>query len=754
MSGHRVCTRLFWRHARQLAQQQRTPFALCGSSLASASSASTFRPASAPGGAHRAASPWPFGPSSCSSSSSGSTALRCFGSSGSAAAPAAAQATPAVTEAAHASASTSSPASASGRDGAASSSSSSSEGPQRHVYATKGYGSHPPPRRGSVPLWTEDAIPRLPRMPLQRRIFCNRALNMKQIKAVGYDMDYTLAQYKPDTFEGLAHKETVSKLIEVFRYPEELRSLDFQWDYMTKGLIIDKERGNMLKVDRHNYVKVAYHGFEELSAEKRKAIYNAHGSTHSANGGGVFEEAGGYAMVDTLFSLAEAYLYMQLVDMKDGSSGGSSGAVKPGFEVLQRKSYKDLYRDLRTAVDMCHRDGSLKRAVAANPEKFIHRDENLVHILETQRAAGRTLFLATNSLFDYTNVVMNFLLLGKTGSQKTTDWLKYFDVVMVGCAKPSFFQHRAPLFSVDVNTGMLRNTDNGAPIIPIDEQDMSPTLDMPGGPGAGSAAAALRNPALAAATGAAALRPGAGAGLRAAALGCGGNVFQGGWYGDLHKMLGVTEGSQVLYIGDHIYGDIVKSKKDIGWRTMLVVPELELELEKAGRSAKMADELRQLRQLRDEYDDRIQRLKWSIAQSGAAAAAAANGGGGASKGPEAEEATRDAQQLLEAAEVDRAQLKARHSALLRAHHKQFHPIWGQLMKTGHQNSRFAHQIERYACLYTSHVCNLAFFSPDKSWMGRMDVMAHEAEGEVWDAVDLGPEGPGTPPSGGEMDVGV
>ena len=45
----------------------------------------------------------------------------------------------------------------------------------------------------------------------------------------------------------------------------------------------------------------------------------------------------------------------------------------------------------------------------------------------------------------------------------------------------------------------------------------------------------------------------------------------------------------------------------------------------------MADELRQLRQLRDEYDDRIQRLKWSIAQE---AAAAANGG---AKGPEAEE---------------------------------------------------------------------------------------------------------------------
>jgi hypothetical protein len=29
------------------------------------------------------------------------------------------------------------------------------------------------------------------------------------IQAIGFDMDYTLAQYKPETFEGLAHQQTV-----------------------------------------------------------------------------------------------------------------------------------------------------------------------------------------------------------------------------------------------------------------------------------------------------------------------------------------------------------------------------------------------------------------------------------------------------------------------------------------------------------------------------------------------------------------
>jgi hypothetical protein len=31
-----------------------------------------------------------------------------------------------------------------------------------------------------------------------------------------------------------------------------------------------------------------------------------------------------------------------------------------------------MYRDVRAAVDLCHRDGSLKRNVAANPSKYIH----------------------------------------------------------------------------------------------------------------------------------------------------------------------------------------------------------------------------------------------------------------------------------------------------------------------------------------------------------------------------------------------
>lgn len=49
-------------------------------------------------------------------------------------------------------------------------------------------------------------------------------------------------QYKPDTFERLAHSATIEKLVSVFGYPPELHDLTFDWRYMMRGLIIDKVR--------------------------------------------------------------------------------------------------------------------------------------------------------------------------------------------------------------------------------------------------------------------------------------------------------------------------------------------------------------------------------------------------------------------------------------------------------------------------------------------------------------------------------
>ena len=57
-----------------------------------------------------------------------------------------------------------------------------------------------------------------------------------------------------------------------------------------------------------------------------------------------------------------------------------------------------------------------------------------------------------------------------------------------------------------------------------------------------------------------------------------GKVYSGGSCDVFTQLIG-AKGRDVLYVGDHIFGDILKSKKKRGWRTFLVIPELQRELE-------------------------------------------------------------------------------------------------------------------------------------------------------------------------------
>ncbi|KAH7290614.1 hypothetical protein KP509_30G057200 [Ceratopteris richardii] len=497
----------------------------------------------------------------------------------------------------------------------------------------------------------------------QRRIFCNRSLNMRSIVAVGFDMDYTLAQYRADTFETRAYHGTVKKLVFDLGYPHELLDWKFDCHFMVRGLVVDKKRGNVLKMDRHKYVKVAYHGFQEMSHDDRLATYCNTLVRES------YDEPD-YALIDTLFSLAEAYLFAQLVEYRDSHSS----------KFPPDSDYSSIYRDVRAAIDLCHRDGTLKQAVAQDPAEYIHYDPELIPMLKMLRSSGRMTFLVTNSLWDYTNVVMNYLF-GNCGTNaelpRDNKWLEFFDMVVTGSAKPGFFAdgNRAPIYEVDISTGMLQNTDNGSPLAQIGQSSSG---------------------------------HGFSASTKETKQAC--KVFQGGNVGHLHRLLAIEAGSQVLYVGDHIYGDILRSKKELGWRTMLVVPELAKELQLVDETVSLRKEIRSLRNQREALEDKIQRLYWSL------------------RFEQLSPAEYDKVKMeIKMFEDQKDKIRELHRHAQRHCHQKFHKTWGQLMKTGYQNSRFAHQVERFACLYTSQVTNLCYYSPDKSYRTKEDNMPHEWE---------------------------
>jgi HAD superfamily 5'-nucleotidase-like hydrolase len=213
----------------------------------------------------------------------------------------------------------------------------------------------------------------------QGEVFCNRALNMKRVLAVGFDMDYTLAQYIPETFELLAHRGAVDKLVNFMGYPEEIKALpDYDPNFFQRGLMIDKDRGNVIKMDRHSYVKVAYHGTKPLNKQERTDFYGKATQKDFS--------ASQFAPIDTLFSLPDAFMYSQLVTFVDEN--------KQRLPALKNKSYKQIYTDVRHAVDLCHRDGVIKDRVAQDPGRYIQSEPGLVAMLKRYRASGRKVLVA------------------------------------------------------------------------------------------------------------------------------------------------------------------------------------------------------------------------------------------------------------------------------------------------------------------------------------------------------------------------
>lgn len=214
-----------------------------------------------------------------------------------------------------------------------------------------------------------------------------------------------------------------------------------------RGLIIDTQRGNFLKIDRHKYVRVAYHGFRPISSANRKLLYS-----RTFNKVPSFSEKH-FVNMDTLFQHVDAHLFAHLIDMKDDGE----------YDFLDIKTYEDLYRDVRECVDLCHRDGVIKDEVARNPEKYIVTDDGFIPMLKKFRDSGVKVFLLTNSYWEYTSVAMNFLFHQKDADPETklkNEWMDLFDVVIVGSCKPAFLlDPYLNLYRVNSQDGSLRNTD-------------------------------------------------------------------------------------------------------------------------------------------------------------------------------------------------------------------------------------------------------------------------------------------------------
>ena len=227
-------------------------------------------------------------------------------------------------------------------------------------------------------------------------------------------------------------------------------------------------------------------------------------------------------------------------------------------------SFKSIFQDVRAAMDHVHIQGDLQNETIAvslkkmlisiskndffnslkslqNLDHYVKKDPRLPMVLSRIRESGAKAFLLTNSGFNFTNKIMTYLMdfpHGAYPNEPHRIWTTYFDVIVVDARKPLFFGEGTILRQVDTTTGALR---------------------------VGTHMGSLHQ----------------------------GHVYSGGSCDVFTKLIG-AKGKDVLYVGDHIFGDILKSKKIRGWRTFLIVPELVQELHVWTDKCQLFNELQNL----------------------------------------------------------------------------------------------------------------------------------------------------------------
>jgi hypothetical protein len=201
-------------------------------------------------------------------------------------------------------------------------------------------------------------------------------------------------------------------------------------------------------------------------------------------------------------------------------------------------------------------------------------------------------------------------------------------------------------------------------------------------------------------------------------------IFQGG---NLEHLETFTElkGENILYVGDHIYGDILKVKKTSLWRTCLIVEDLEDEIAINEENKDMIKTLMR-------YDQKINILDSALNYQKMMVKSLKKSISPESTTTRSSLERKVLSELIDKSEENISKINKLLIDNIREYHilnntlnKRYNKYWGMVFKEDKEKTKFSDQLESFACLYTSRVTNFLFYSPKQYFRSPMEVMPHE-----------------------------
>ena len=258
--------------------------------------------------------------------------------------------------------------------------------------------------------------------------------------ALGFDLDHALCRYKLLPFFDLVHDAVGDFLVKERGFPAEAvrrsRTREDEHAFCSKGLILEWETGNFLKLDSRGWVAKASHGTHMLNRNEIELIY-AGEWTHAATMREM-KKHDDFLALFTFFESPAAVLLARLVDAIDGAQGG---AICPAHEkALARKEVGygwikgplfEAFNNAFNAEQFAAKVGGYFPPIIDTPERYVYEAPETFTWLKDLRADGTRVILITNSQEDYASCLLRHMF--------GPSWQDAFDLVVTYAKKPGFF---------------------------------------------------------------------------------------------------------------------------------------------------------------------------------------------------------------------------------------------------------------------------------------------------------------------------
>ena len=305
-------------------------------------------------------------------------------------------------------------------------------------------------------------------------------------------------------------------------------------------------------------------------------------------------------------------------------------------------SYSVIASDVLSGVDKVHADGRLKKYISTHLEQYVLKEQAVVDGLKRYIRYGKKLFVLTNSEFYYTKLLLDYALTPFLNSGEC--WTDLFEYVITLAGKPRFFYDSYRFLKIDSETDSMTNIVGN-------------------------------------------ITPG---------------IYQGGNAAKFTDDLALN-GDEILYIGDHIYGDIIRLKKDCNWRTALVVEELGAEIAAQKRALPIEKKIREAMLIKKTLEEEYISLQTQSI----------------------DEKTHIYDEALTNLQRKTTLLDQKITNLLRLQLTFYNPKWDRVFRAGAEESYFAYQVDRYACIYMEKLSDLLQSSPLTYFRANRRTLAHD-----------------------------